>query len=110
MMWANIPGQALKVQPVPAWGLAFQLLSGPDPAWSPFLSATLRSHPIDDAMSKVVTTLTETRSASQGFCERFKNQGMRLNPQFIATVTRHGLTSASAGTKPSNVLPRACGR
>ena len=88
MMWTNIPGQATKVQPVPAWGIAFQRLGGQDPAWSPFLAAILQSHPIDNSMPKVVTPLTETRSTSQGFCERFKNQGKRLNRLFIATVTK----------------------
>ena len=35
----------------------------------------------------MVAILTETRSGSQGFCERFKNQGLRLNPQYIAVIT-----------------------
>ena len=39
-------------------------------------------------MPKVVTTLTETRSSTQGFCEQLKNQGQRLNPQFITIVTK----------------------
>ena len=64
MLWANIPGQPRMEQPVPAWGLAFQLLGSPDPAWSPFLAATLQSHPTDDSMPQVVWTLTETRSSS----------------------------------------------
>ena len=88
MMWTTIPGEATRVQPVPPWGIAFQRLGGTDPAWSPFVATTLQSHPIDDSMPKVVTPLTETRSTSQGFCERFKAQGQRLNPQFIATVNK----------------------
>ena len=38
-------------------------------------------------MPKVVTILTETRTGSQGFCERVKKQGQRLNPQLIVAIT-----------------------